>query len=66
VAVNAYLSLTQSYVAAIVFNASHGHEITGHDDPLVLLAEQCGAEFGEMLKPGAYLVDVLPFCVSPF
>ncbi|KAF5355945.1 hypothetical protein D9756_004267 [Leucocoprinus leucothites] len=51
----------KGYVAAVVFNASHGQEIDGHDDPLVLLAEQCGADFCEMVKPGAYLVDVLPF-----
>ncbi|KXN84793.1 O-methylsterigmatocystin oxidoreductase [Leucoagaricus sp. SymC.cos] len=52
------------YVAALVFNASHGHEVRGHDDLLVLLAEQCGADFSEMVRPGAYLVDVLPFLRS--
>jgi len=49
------------YVAATVFNATHGHEVTGHDDPFVSLAEQCGVEFCEMVRPGAFLVDVLPF-----
>lgn len=53
-----------SYVAATVFNATHGHEVTDHDDPFVSLAEQCGIEFCQMVAPGAFLVDVLPFRAS--
>lgn len=51
-----------SYVAATVFDATHGHEVARHDDPLITLAEQCGADFCEMVRPGAFLVDIFPFC----
>ncbi|XP_006454809.1 hypothetical protein AGABI2DRAFT_215356 [Agaricus bisporus var. bisporus H97] len=49
------------YVAAVVFHATHGHEVLSHDDPFVHLAEKCGEDFAEMVRPGAFLVDVLPF-----
>lgn len=53
--------LKKSYVAAVVFHATHGHEVLSHDDPFVHLAEKCGEDFAEMVRPGAFLVDVLPF-----
>ena len=66
------------YVGAIIMMVAYGHEgvysqhkiyvsldvcvVDGHGDRYIALAEQ-GIEFmGKALAPGAFLVDVIPWC----
>ncbi|TFY59479.1 hypothetical protein EVG20_g7774 [Dentipellis fragilis] len=45
---------------AIILKISHGYEIKEKNDPFVELVNKVLDEFSEMLRPGAFLVDILP------
>lgn len=48
---------------AIILKMSHGYTIEPEGpDPLVDLADQVLVEFSLSCTPGAWLVDVIPFC----
>ncbi|RDB28846.1 O-methylsterigmatocystin oxidoreductase [Hypsizygus marmoreus] len=47
-------------VAAVVFQISHGYEVKGDEDPLVVLADQATYEFSMASSPGSFFVDLLP------
>lgn len=47
-------------VASIVFQISHGYNVSKDDDPLVLLAERATHEFSLASAPGSFFVDLLP------
>ncbi|OSX64686.1 hypothetical protein POSPLADRAFT_1136478 [Postia placenta MAD-698-R-SB12] len=49
------------YVAAVIFQVSHGRTIDNFDDPFVRLAEASTEDFARSVRPGAYLVDNFPF-----
>lgn len=50
-------------VASITFRISHGYDVAmeGRDE-LLELAEEALLDFGVTTTPGAFLVDVFPFC----
>ncbi|OSX64689.1 hypothetical protein POSPLADRAFT_1134235 [Postia placenta MAD-698-R-SB12] len=48
-------------VAAIVFQVSHGRNITDFNDPFVKLVETTNEDFALSVRPFVYLVDSLPF-----
>ena len=45
---------------------TYGYTVKEHDDPLVDAVEASMKGFSECMEPGAFLVDVMPFCKSPF
>ncbi|KAA1474623.1 cytochrome P450 [Dentipellis sp. KUC8613] len=45
---------------AIILKISHGYEIKEKDDPFVELVNKVLDEFSQMLRPGAFFVDILP------
>lgn len=49
------------YVAAVIFQVSHGRTIEDFEDPFVRLAETIAEDFALSVRPGAYLVDNFPF-----
>ncbi|OSX64723.1 hypothetical protein POSPLADRAFT_1135220 [Postia placenta MAD-698-R-SB12] len=48
-------------VAAIIFQISHGRNITHFNDPFVKLVETTNEDFALSVRPFVYLVDSLPF-----
>ena len=40
---------------------AYGYDIQGEDDPYIGLVGEAMAQFSEAFRPGAYLVDALPF-----
>ncbi|CCM04678.1 uncharacterized protein FIBRA_06864 [Fibroporia radiculosa] len=48
------------FVAASVFQITHGYHVADLEDPLLKLAEQCNSDFSVATSPGAFLVDSLP------
>ncbi|KAJ7171662.1 cytochrome P450 [Mycena crocata] len=52
---------TRKTTAAIVLHITYGYDIKEKgDDPLVDLADEAMLGFADIIRPGAYLVDVLP------
>ncbi|KZT66837.1 cytochrome P450 [Daedalea quercina L-15889] len=49
------------FVASIVLQITHGHEIRDSNDPLVQTAELVNRQFSETATPGTFLVDIFPF-----
>ncbi|KII91146.1 hypothetical protein PLICRDRAFT_51332 [Plicaturopsis crispa FD-325 SS-3] len=45
---------------AVILMVSHGYEVKASEDELVLLADDVVDKFSLSLRPGAFLVDVLP------
>ena len=45
---------------------AYGYSVKGQDDPLVDVVEGAMHGFSESLKPGAYLVDMIPLRKSSF
>jgi hypothetical protein len=41
---------------------SHGYEVKEDDDPFVCLADLVIANGSQATAPGAFMVDILPFC----
>jgi hypothetical protein len=39
-----------------------GYRATEHKDPLIDAAERALFEFVDLIQPGAWIVDILPFC----
>lgn len=48
------------FVAAVVFQISHGHEVKDFEDRFVRLAEETTHDFSLAAQPGQHLVDSLP------
>ncbi|KAH9943938.1 cytochrome P450 [Amylocystis lapponica] len=48
------------FVAAVVYQISHGYEAKDLEDPLIRLSEQANADFSAATAPGAFLVDMIP------
>jgi len=49
------------FVASVVFQVTYGHNVESSDDSMVKQAEQVMDDFAAAVKPGAFLVDSLPF-----
>ena len=47
---------------AIILMISHGYSVNEHDDSFVDVVEGAINGFSECLEPGAFLVDMMPFC----
>lgn len=45
----------------IILKLAYGYEVQGEHDPYVELVGEVMDQFGEAFRPGAYLVDMLPF-----
>ena len=41
---------------------SYGYSVKEHDDPLLGVVEASVVGFSECMEPGAFLVDMIPFC----
>lgn len=41
---------------------SHGYPVSERNDPLIAMAEKVAEEFGKAFTPGAFLVDIIPWC----
>nr|BAK09480.1 cytochrome P450 [Postia placenta] len=48
------------FVAAIVFQITHGQQIENFDHVFVKLAEQVNEDFSHVTRPGSFLVDTIP------
>lgn len=55
-------SRNSRFVAAVVFQISHGHEVKDFEDRFVRLAEETTHDFSLAAQPGQHLVDSLPLC----
>jgi len=49
------------FVASVVFQVTYGHNVESSDDSMVKQAEQVMDDWAAAVKPGAFLVDSLPF-----
>ena len=49
---------------AIILRISHGYEVKEHDDPFVDLADRAVDQFSKSTATGAFMVDVIPACMS--
>jgi hypothetical protein len=48
---------------AVILKISYGYTVEPHDnDPLVDLARKAMDQFGQAGVPGAWMVDMMPFC----
>jgi hypothetical protein len=56
------LNLYYRTVGAIILRISHGYKVKEHSDPFVDLANRALANVSEATVPGAFMVDILPFC----
>jgi len=45
---------------------SHGYVVKEYNDPIVDIVEAAMIQASELLEPGAFLVDMVPLCKSPF
>ena len=50
---------------SVILKISHGYNIKGNRDPLIEMAEMAVDNLSEVVTPGRFLVDVLPFCTFP-
>ncbi|KAJ7085397.1 cytochrome P450 [Mycena belliarum] len=58
---SAFESATRKTAAAMVLHLTYGYQIKEDtNDPFVDLADKAMAEFSEVMRPGAFLIDVLP------
>ena len=48
--------------SSITLRLSHGYITKEGDDPLVELASLASSQLSEATTPGAYYVDIVPFC----
>jgi hypothetical protein len=55
-----------SAAGAIIVRIAYGYEAQEQGDPLITIAETTLNNFSRFTEPGAYLVDFLPLCKSPF
>ena len=51
---------------AIILMISHGYTVKENDDPIVDIVEAAMNQFSVCVEPGAFLVDTVPLCKSPF
>jgi hypothetical protein len=56
------LNFCYSTAGAIILRISHGYEVKEDSDPFVGLADRVLAGVSEATAPGAFMVDILPFC----
>jgi hypothetical protein len=56
--------VSRSAVNAATLRFAYGYKVQDMDDPLVHLTEMVNEQFACASIPGAFLVDVLPFCTS--
>ncbi|KAG1869504.1 cytochrome P450 [Suillus subluteus] len=47
---------------AIILRISHGYEVKENNDPFIDLAERAVDQFSQCTAPGAFMVDIMPFC----
>jgi hypothetical protein len=45
----------------VVLKISYGYDVASENDSLVALADKANEEFSESMRPGAFLVDLLPW-----
>ena len=53
-----------SFAGAIIVRITYGYEAQENGDPIIALAESAVGYFSDFNKPGAYLVDFIPLCMS--
>ena len=51
---------------AIVLVITYGYPVKEHNDPIVDAVEAAAKDFGELMKPGAFMVDMFPLRESRF
>ena len=51
---------------AIVLVITYGYPVKEHNDPIVDAVEAAAKDFGELMKPGAFMVDTFPLRESRF
>lgn len=53
---------SHSTIGAIILDIVYGYRVTSDRDEWVEIGERAGTNFQRSVKPGAWAVDVLPFC----
>jgi hypothetical protein len=53
-----------STAGAIILRISHGYEVKENNDPFIDLADRAVDQFSRAITPGAFMVDIVPFCKS--
>jgi hypothetical protein len=56
------LNFHYSTAIAVVLRITHGYEVKEVDDPFVNLANRVTDHGSQATAPGAFMVDILPFC----
>ena len=56
--------VSRSAVNATTLHFAYGYKVHDMDDPLVRLTELVNEQFARASIPGAFLVDIWPFCTS--
>jgi hypothetical protein len=51
-----------STAGAIILRISHGYEVKENNDPFIDLADRAMDNFSRSSAPGAFMVDIVPFC----
>ncbi len=47
---------------SVVLMIAYGYKAQEHDDPLIKMVQGATDQAAEVVQPGAFLVDVFPFC----
>jgi hypothetical protein len=56
------LNVCYSTAGAIILRISHGYEVKENNDPFLNIANLVTAHGSQATAPGAFMVDILPFC----
>jgi hypothetical protein len=51
-----------STAGAVILRISHGYEVKENNDPFIDLADRVMDQFSRSTIPGAFIVDIVPFC----
>ena len=59
---DAKVQISNSNAASVIMNVTYGITIAPKDDRYIAIAEKALAGMAEAANPGAFLVDLCPFC----
>lgn len=51
-----------SYSGSVILKVTYGYQTAPSDDPFLVLAKQVMAAFSRASQPGAWMVDLIPWC----
>ncbi|KAI0642607.1 O-methylsterigmatocystin oxidoreductase [Trametes meyenii] len=56
-----FVALARHVFSASIMDVAYGIQVAEHNDPYIQMAEKAAAIFSDIVVPGRYLVEVMPF-----